>query len=312
MTGTLPGTLSEAAPSPALIPAPSPTPDRPASLLTRRNFLLGGAAAAAGMALYSSEFARHEISILTRTLAIPNLPEAFHGYRIAQLSDIHFDEYTEPEFLARAIRHLNALAPDLLLLTGDFVSYGPLPISFAHGAVFRCAEVLRGLACPLRYAVMGNHDTSVGPFVIADALRNASVTLMVNEHVPIERGGQRLWLGGVDDPCTSQPNLHLAVPAQPDGPVLLMCHAPDYADTVVGHPRGHIVDAMFSGHSHGGQVRLPFVGPVILPPWGKKYVEGLYRFERLQLYVNRGIGTVGLPLRLNCPPEITLFTLQNA
>ncbi|HEX9198436.1 MAG TPA: metallophosphoesterase, partial [Acidobacteriaceae bacterium] len=90
------------------------------------------------------------------------------------------------------------------------------------------------------------------------------------------------------------------------------CHAPDYADDVLAHPRGHLVDFMISGHSHGGQVRLPFIGPVILPFGGRKYVEGLFRLDRMQLYVNRGIGAVGLPIRLNCPPEITLFTLQRA
>jgi predicted MPP superfamily phosphohydrolase len=91
-----------------------------------------------------------------------------------------------------------------------------------------------------------------------------------------------------------------------------MCHAPDYADDVVVHPRGHLVDLMMSGHSHGGQVRLPFVPPLHLPEGGKKYVEGLFRLGRLQLYVNRGIGAVDVPFRLNCPPEITLFTLQKS
>jgi predicted MPP superfamily phosphohydrolase len=300
MPGTLPGTQYERAVN-----------DR-ATLLTRRNFLLGGVAAAAGMAFYSTEFARHEISILTRTLTLANLPEAFQNYRIVQISDIHFDEYTEPEFVARIVAHVNRLAPDLLLLTGDFVSYGPLPLSFAASAAFRCAEVLRGLTCPLRFGVMGNHDTAIGYPVLSEAMSHAGIPILYNEYLPIERDGQRLWLCGVADPASSLPNLHLAIPARPDGPVLLMAHAPDYADVVVEHPRGHIVDLMFSGHSHGGQVRLPFIGPVVLPPYGKKYVEGLYRFDRLQLYVNRGIGTVGLPFRLNCPPEITVFTLQQA
>jgi hypothetical protein len=300
MPGTLPGTQHNQA-----------VKER-RTLLSRRNFLLGGSAVAAGMAFYSSEIARHEISILTRTIPIANLPEAFHNYRVVQFSDIHFDEYTDSAFLARIVAHVNSLAPDLLLITGDYISYGPLPISFAAGAAFRCTEILRGLACPLRFAVMGNHDTAVGAHLISEALHRANIELLFNRNVPIERDGQRLWLGGVDDPCTGSPNLHLAVPRQPDGPVLLMCHAPAYADVVVDHPRGHIVDLMFSGHSHGGQIRLPFVGPVVLPPWGKKYVEGLYRFNHLQLYTNRGIGTVGLPFRLNCPPEITVFTLQNS
>jgi hypothetical protein len=88
-----------------------------------------------------------------------------------------------------------------------------------------------------------------------------------------------------------------------------MCHEPDYVETVVQHPRFPLIDLMLSGHSHGGQIRLPILGPLILPPMGQKYVEGMFHFDHMQLYVNRGIGTVGLPFRLNCPAELTHFTL---
>jgi predicted MPP superfamily phosphohydrolase len=176
----------------------------------------------------------------------------------------------------------------------------------------RCADILRDLACPQRFAVLGNHDDVLGAPTIRPILASISVPLLVNQHIPIERGGQRLWLGGLADPVTGVPDLDLAIPRQPDGPVLLMCHAPDYADDVIADPRGRLVDVMLTGHSHGGQVRLPFLGAIVLPKGGRKYVMGLYRFNRLQLYVNRGIGTAGLPFRLNCPPEITLFTLANS
>jgi len=282
------------------------------TFLTRRSFLRGSALTAAGLAVYSGEFARHEISILTRTIAIEKLPDAFHGFRIALISDIHFDEYTEPSFVRRVIGHVNSLVPDMVLITGDFISNTPLGHDFAYGAMFRCADVLREIVCPLRFGVMGNHDSILGPPNIHDALATASIPLLFNQYVPIERDGQRLWLAGVADAVTNVPDLELAIPARPDGPVLLMCHAPDYADNVVAHPRGPLVDFMISGHSHGGQVRLPFVGALHTPSWGQKYVEGLFRFGGMQLYVNRGIGTVGVPFRLNCPPEITLFTLQNA
>jgi predicted MPP superfamily phosphohydrolase len=111
---------------------------------------------------------------------------------------------------------------------------------------------------------------------------------------------------------THVPDLNATIPASPDGPVLLMCHGPDYVDTLLAHPRGALVDAMFAGHTHGGQVRIPFLPPVHLPEGGRKYVEGAFQFGKLQLYVNRGIGAVGVPFRLNCPPEITVFTLQKA
>jgi hypothetical protein len=89
-----------------------------------------------------------------------------------------------------------------------------------------------------------------------------------------------------------------------------MCHAPDYADKVLQHPAGKAIDLMISGHTHGGQIRLPLVGALELPELGKKYVEGWFRLGDMRLYVNRGIGTVGLPFRLDCPPEITVMTLQ--
>jgi predicted MPP superfamily phosphohydrolase len=278
--------------------------------LTRRTFLRGSAAAAAGLALYSGEIARHQISVLTHTVAIDNLPGAFHNFRIAQISDIHFDEYTEPSFVRRILAQVNALAPDLVLLTGDYISHVPLSYNFVLGAMHRCGEALRDIACPQRFAVIGNHDYMLGASVIQPILAAAGIPLLVDQYVPIERAGQRLWLCGVDDPVTQVPNLSRAIPEKPDGPVLLMSHGPDYADAVLAHPRGRLVDLMLAGHSHGGQVRLPLVGALHTPTGGRKYVEGLFRLGRMQLYVNRGIGTVGLPFRLNCPPEITLFTLQ--
>jgi predicted MPP superfamily phosphohydrolase len=210
------------------------------------------------------------------------------------------------------VGEVNRLAPDLVLLTGDYISNSPLGHDFAHSAIFRCAEVLSELTCPLRYAIMGNHDSILGAPNIREALATAAIPLLVNQNVAIERAGQRLWLAGIADPLSNKPDLGLAVPASPDGPVLLMCHAPDYADNVLAHPRGALVDLMLAGHSHGGQVRLPIVGALHRVDGGRKYVQGLFRLGHMQLYVNRGIGTVGLPFRLNCPPEITLFTLQNA
>jgi uncharacterized protein len=282
------------------------------SRFTRRSFLIGAGATAAGLALYSGEIARHELEIVYRPIAITNLPDPFHGYRIVQLSDIHLDEYTEPFFLERIVHDVNALAPDLVLLTGDFITHGSLTFIAGGHAIRRCSEILTTLTAPLRYGVLGNHDVSFNGPLVVKALAEHGTPVLVNQHIPIERNGARLWLCGVDDPGTSSPNLDLAIPAKPDGPVLLMAHEPDYADQVVAHPRGPLVDLILAGHSHGGQIRLPFLGPLILPPMGSKYPEGHYRFNQMQLYVNRGIGTVGLPFRLNCPPEITVITLQPA
>src|SRR5215472_12277401 len=270
------------------------SPDGQPSRFTRRQFIVGSGVVAAGMVLYSGEIARHELEIVNRTIGIANLPAPFRGFRIIQLSDIHLDEFTEPYFLERVIKRINNLKPDLVLLTGDFVTRGSVTFFAAHHAAYRCAELLATLTAPQVYAVLGNHDVAVNAALVIEALTHFRIPVLVNKYVAIERGGARFWLGGLEDPGTSYPNLNLTVPENPDGPVILMAHEPDYADTVVRHPRGHLIDLMLAGHSHGGQVRLPFVGPLILPPMGQKYVEGYFRLNQMQLYVNRGVGTVGL------------------
>jgi len=280
------------------------------SRLTRRNFLIATGATAAGLALYAGEIGRHEIDIVLRPIAITDLPAPFHGYRIVQISDIHLDEFTEPFFLERIVQKVNALSPDLVLLTGDFITHGSLTFIAGGHAIRRCAEILTTLTAPLRYGILGNHDVAFDAPTVIRALSTHGTPILVNQHIPIERNGARLWLCGVDDPGTSHPDLDLTIPTKPDGPVILMAHEPDYADDVLAHPRGPLVDLMLAGHSHGGQIRLPFFGPLVLPPLGHRYPEGHYQLRNMQLYVNRGLGTVGLPFRLNCPPEITILTLN--
>ena len=208
---------------------------------------------------------------------------------------------------------MNRLAPDLVLMTGDYVSEGPLPYSFGAKSSYPCAEILSGIQCPQRWSVLGNHDVTVGADIVTDALQTHGLPVLANAYVPFERNGARLWIGGVKDIGESHPDLNLAVPRKRQAAneaVILMGHEPDYADKVVKHGG---VDLMLSGHSHGGQVRLPMIGSLYLPPLGRKYVEGHFHLQNgLQLYVNRGIGAVGVPFRFDCTPELTLITLRSA
>jgi uncharacterized protein len=283
---------------------------------TRRSFLRASLYGAAGLALYAGEVERHWIEISHQDVHIAGLSAVFDGMRIAQISDIHLDEYSEPYFLQDAVDRVNRLNPDAVFLTGDYVTWGISTRKFAEGAGWQCANILTGLHCRQRYAILGNHDVMVGPKRITAALVDNGMTVLTNACLPIERAGSRFWLAGLDDPVFGNPDPELAIPARirniPDEPVLLMCHAPDYADDLLAHPAGKSVAVMFSGHTHGGQVRLPLVGAMQLPPLGKKYVEGWFRLRGLQLYVNRGLGAVGVPFRFDCPPEITLFTLRAA
>jgi predicted MPP superfamily phosphohydrolase len=151
---------------------------------------------------------------------------------------------------------------------------------------------------------------------VTEALTNSGITVLRNEFTSIDRGSSRLWLAGLDDPVEGHPDIDRAIPEsirnRAEEPILLMCHAPDFVDDLLKHPAGAAVQMMLSGHTHGGQVRFPFGPPLELPELGKKYVEGLFHLQGLQLYVNRGIGAVGVPFRLNCPPEITSITLHRA
>lgn len=282
------------------------------SLLTRRAFLGLGGAAAAGLALYASEIGRHELVIERRTIPIRGLAEAFAGLRIVQVSDIHFMEYTEPAFVRHVVGEINRLRPDLVLLTGDYVTMAPIEKHRAAAYAPIVADLLGGIACPHRYGVLGNHDWMVDGLAVTESLKAVNIPILHNANVPFERDGARFWIAGIMDALSWESDVPAAMPKhslKDREPVLLMAHEPDILPAVA---RLNQVDLMLSGHTHGGQVRFPFLPPLMLPPLGKRFVEGHFQMGRTQLYVNRGIGSVGLPFRFNCPPELTELTLQPA
>ena len=243
-------------------------------------------------------------------LGLARLHQGLDGFRVVQLSDLHFGPYTGEREIAAAIDAANAAAPDLVVLTGDFVTSTWLfHLGRRNGReIYPCAELLRRLRCPGGvYAILGNHDWGVGAEFIAGVLTEAGIRVLRNESVPLERDGARLWLAGVDDAMYQAADLGRALAQVPAAePVLLLAHEPDLADEAARYP----VDIQLSGHSHGGQIVMPLVGPGYLPPLGRKYPRGLYEVDRLKLYVNRGIGVAGLPLRLNAPPEVTVLALH--
>jgi predicted MPP superfamily phosphohydrolase len=206
---------------------------------------------------------------------------------------------------------VNGLHAEMIVLTGDFVS-SPLFGDPAAGAAAAepCAQLLRQMQAPHgSWAVMGNHDCFTDPDRVTSALRAQGIQVLVNQSVPIERDGARFWLSGVDDVLVGTADLDATLHnIHTDDAVVLLAHEPDYADHVARHP----IDLQLSGHSHGGQVRPPFVRPLYLPELARKYIWGLYKIGGLTLYTNPGLGTVGVPVRWNCPPEITLLTLRRS
>lgn len=280
--------------------------------ITRRKFV-GLAAAAGGAALAADSILLepNRPRIVRREIALRRWPAKLEGFTIALLSDFHYDPTFSVHPLHAAIGMVNALHPELIVLTGDFVSmpwFGD-PAEAASAAQ-PCAQLLRQMQAPLGlWAVLGNHDAFTDPDRVTSALRAAGIQVLSNQSIPIERDGTRFWLSGVDDVIGGTADIDATLRAIPAGEAtLLLAHEPDYADHVARYP----VDLQLSGHSHGGQVRVPFVRPLYLPDLARKYVWGLYRIRDLTLYTNPGLGTVGVPVRLNCPPEITLITMRRS
>jgi predicted MPP superfamily phosphohydrolase len=157
------------------------------------------------------------------------------------------------------------------------------------------------------FAILGNHDVASVPDFITECLENHGIRVLRNTSLPIEQGKARFWLAGIDDVMQGVPDLSRTLTSIPkEETVVLLSHEPDFADEAALHP----IDLQLSGHSHGGQIWLPIIGAPWLPPYAQKYPRGKYQVGRLTLYTNIGLGTIRVPMRLNCTPEITLFTLR--
>jgi predicted MPP superfamily phosphohydrolase len=273
--------------------------------LTRRALLQGSLAAFASGSLYASFLEPGWLDIVRLEVPLRKLPEAFADFTIAQISDLHFGRFIKPSHMEPVIDAVLALCADAIVITGDLVS------RVDHGEPDMVVQTLSRLQAPEGvYAVLGNHDWNENGPVVIQSLRRAGITVLGNEHLTWHRGGASLYLAGIDDVCRGKHDLGKSLRGIPtDAAVVTLVHEPDYADIVGADPR---VILQLSGHSHGGQVCLPFYGALVCPRWGRKYMAGLYQIRDLTLYTNRGIGMIGLPFRFACRPEITLFTLTPA
>jgi hypothetical protein len=282
------------------------------SHLTRRQFLklsigttITGVASMGGGVAHALTVEPRALSLERITIRLARLPRAFDGWRIVQLSDFHHSAYTGDAEVHAAVVAANELRPELILLTGDFVSAVQ---SNRHADA--CVRLLAGLRAPAGvFGIMGNHDYWSNGALIRDTMSLYNIPLLLNDAVAIERDGARLWLAGIEDVSLGRHDLARALRNVPhDEVTILLAHEPDFADEAARYP----VDLQLSGHSHGGQVRLPLVGPMVLPEYGEKYPMGWYQIGNLQLYTTRGIGMIPPPLRMNCPPEVTEITLRSA
>ncbi len=242
------------------------------------------------------------IEVRTVSLSLPHLAPEFSGYRIVQLSDIHADRWMTSQRIQKVVGRVNEMHPDLVVLTGDFVTRNAEQFAPSLAVLNELHPVDKTLA------VLGNHDAWTNPDLIQQTLETAGVQVLNNRSVTLERPSAQLHIAGVDDIWAERDRLNEVLAAIPTtGAAILLAHEPDFADTSAATGR---FDLQLSGHSHGGQIHLPFMKRV-LPPLAYKYPLGQYQVGSMIQYTNRGLGSSGIPIRFNCRPEITIFTLQS-
>jgi uncharacterized protein len=272
---------------------------------TRREFLrwsFGAVALSpAGVFAYGAAIGKERYEIVERTITLPRLSPRLQGLSIVQLTDIHVGNFMKQAKLEWYVREVNELNPDVIVLTGDFIGSSPHFIP-------ACADALAKLnARDGVFACLGNHDYWVGAQRVTEALQAAGVQVLRNEARTLSLRGAPLNIAGVDDPWRGKADFDRALSmTDPYAPTIMLCHQPDLFPAAVKRS----IDLTLAGHYHGGQVRLQFLGMAVSPAhFVSQFVEGLHAQGRSQLYVSRGIGITGPPVRLNAPPEITLLYL---
>ncbi|QLE54320.1 metallophosphoesterase [Nostoc sp. TCL26-01] len=253
--------------------------------------------------LYAKLIEPNWIEINSLQLKLPHLAAEFYGYRIVQISDIHRDKWMTTRRLQRIVRIVNQQKPDLVAITGDLVTRNsPQVIPSLKLALEKLQPQDQTVA------VLGNHDHENDTNAIARILEQSHISHLCNAVYTLKRGDAMLHIAGVDDVGMGKDRLDLVLQNLPQtGAAILLAHEPDFANTSAATGR---FDLQLSGHSHGGQIRLPLIKPVILPPWAQKYYSGEYQVGKMLLHTNRGLGMTGLHLRFFARPEITVFTLN--
>jgi predicted MPP superfamily phosphohydrolase len=283
---------------------------------TRRDFLKLCKTAAIDLALLTLGGAGYgfmvepgRIKIESVHLRLRRLTQAFHGLRIAQLSDIHMGAWMNGERFQQVANLVLAQQPDLLFLTGDFLvghNFDKDSEGYLQDLINILSPISKGIPT---FAVLGNHDYWTDVKAVQEMLKASGVVELTNSVFTLSRGSEHLHLCGVDDVWEGNLRVEdILNQLTDDSAAILLAHEPDFADQSAVTGR---FDLQLSGHSHGGQVVLPFLGPPILPSLGQKYPSGLYKVRDMYQYTNRGVGTGRLPVRINCPPEMTIFTLQS-
>jgi hypothetical protein len=285
----------------------------PKRRFSRRGFLklltraVIGAGAVEASFIYAALMEPSWIDVTQIHLKLRRLPAVFSGFRLAQITDFHFGSWLTLDGLRSALELLYAQKPDAVALTGDFVDGGSGPVAHELDAA---RDVFRSLARRFpTFAVLGNHDYWTDAEAVRRFLGETGIRELRNDVFAFEKAGERFYLCGVDDIWEKHDDLE-AVTAKLSmrDCAVLMAHEPDSADHSAGTGQ---FDLQISGHSHGGQVVVPFFAPPLLPYLGQKYHTGLYQVGEMFQYTNRGLGMIRPAVRFNCRPEIAVFTLES-
>jgi predicted MPP superfamily phosphohydrolase len=281
--------------------------------LTRRNFIKKGLTSVVGffilsLSSYSFFIEKNNIELKHIHLSFPHLPSSFKGTKILHISDIHFGFFYDSDQLQNLIVRIRSLEPDIICFTGDLIDS-----QFSKSQAINVSNILKQLVAPYgKFAILGNHNYWGNTELVKDCLTDSGFQLLMNEVTLVRKGNDYIYISGIDDLLCGTPDISKIFKKGRLDPNLfhvMLVHEPDYANEISYHP----VDLQLSGHSHGGQINLPYIGPLITPALSKKYTSGLYRINnRLNLYTNRGIGTTILPFRFYCRPEITIIELNKS
>lgn len=275
-------------------------------LMTRRQFLGRSLATIVGAGLLTGGYAwqgePNWLDIVRLELPLKGLPASFDGIKMVQFSDTHLGFNKGAEDLNTLVAQMEKAAPDLICFTGDVVDSEAEDLIDAVPALSR-------LSAPLgKFAILGNHDYK-NTELLTELWHSAGFRVLRNQSFLIEHGNETIAIAGLEDLLHGQPDPQAAIKAIPKGTfTILLMHEPDYADTAEVYP----FHLQLSGHSHGGQIRLPWIGALFTPYGSHKYIEGLYYTEArgMPVYVNRGFGETYMPVRMLCRPELTVFTLR--
>lgn len=275
--------------------------------MTRRRFLklLSGVAGLYGVGrfTYSALWERYDLRVTTWDVPLPRLPRQFNGLRIAHIADVHLCPELPHDYIVSTMRLLGELGADIVAFSGDLLSAGR---KYLHPYLDIFAQPQASYG---KYAVLGNHDFVCDRSApVTEFLQDAGWQVLRNRSVPLPGAGGAVWVVGVEDMSTGSPNLYKAVEGIPERAVrILLAHQPDFIDKAVEAG----LDLMLCGHTHGGQVVLPLIGPPVVPSkYGATYAWGLFDRDGTRMQVTRGVGMSSPHIRFNCPPEIAILTLR--